>query len=170
MADLHEEAALWECVQCQTPIAGVLSADVLRLLSRRIRLAALHFDVESAEPLTEAVLQVAWQNACATDSDIVHETRRSRRLSGHREVVALCLDERYSLAGPPVNGVVANLSRHGQMLVTTTQLTTPIVVTQFQNAHRTIQLIGRVVWNNYLDIGCFGAGVDFLARFGTAVH
>ena len=82
----------------------------------------------------------------------------------------MCFDERYCLAGPPVNGVVANLSRHGQMIVTTTQLTTPIVVTQFQNAHRTIQLIGRVVWNNYLDIGCFGAGIDFLARFGTAVH
>jgi hypothetical protein len=170
MAEDHEEAALWECVQCQTPLAGVLSPDVLRLLSRRIRLAALHFNIENAEPLTEAVLHVAWQNAFATQSEIVHETRRSRRVSGHREVVCVCMDERYSLAGSALNGVVANLSRHGLMLVTTRQITTPIVITQFQNARRTIQLIGRVVWNNYLDIGCFGAGVDFQARFGTTVH
>ena len=170
MADFNEEAALWECVHCQTPIAGVLSPDVLRLLSRRIRLAALHFDVENAEPLPEAVLHVAWQQAFAAENDIVHETRRSRRISGHREVIVVGFDERYCLAGPPINGIVANLSRHGQMLVTTTQLSTPIVVTQFQNARRTIQLLGRVVWNNYLDIGCFGAGVDFLARFGTSVH
>ena len=58
-----EEASLWECVHCQTPFAGVLSPEVLRMLSRRIRLAPLHFDVNDVEPLTDAVLQVVWRNA-----------------------------------------------------------------------------------------------------------
>jgi hypothetical protein len=82
--------------------------------------------------------------------------------------MALRLDERYRLAGPAINGVVANLSRHGQMLVTTTQVNSAAVITQFQNASRTIQLIGRIVWSRYLDVGCYGAGVDFIARFGRS--
>jgi hypothetical protein len=170
MAEGREEAALWECVQCQTPLAGVLAADVLRLLSRRIRLAPIHFNVDEPELLIDAVLQVAWRNASADNCTQTHEGRRSRRLSGTREVVALCLDSRYNFSGKPINGVVSNLSRHGLMLVTTHQVTTPMVITQFQNSRRTIQLLGRIVWSNYLDIGCFGAGVDFMARFGTTVH
>jgi hypothetical protein len=170
MAEGREEAALWECVQCQTPLAGVLAADVLRLLSRRIRLAAIHLNVDEPDPLIDAVLQVAWRNASADACSLSHEARRSRRLSGTREVVALCLDPRYSITGKAINGVVANLSRHGLMLVTTQQISAPMVITQFQSSRRTIQLLGRVVWSNYLDIGCFGAGLDFMARFGTTVH
>jgi hypothetical protein len=166
MADYPDEAALWECVHCQTAFAGVLSPEVLRMLSRRIRLAALHFDVADAEPLTDAVLHVVWQNAYRDKRNTPCEIRRSRRISGHREVVALRLDERYVINGAAVNGVVANLSRHGQMLVTTAPIQSPSVITQFQNAQRTIQLVGRVVWSRYLDVGCYGSGIDFIARFG----
>jgi hypothetical protein len=166
LTECDEEAALWECVHCHTAIAGVLSPEILRMLSRRIRLAALHFDVEQAEPLTDAVLQVVWRNASRAQRSAMCDVRRSRRVAGQREVVALCLDERYTISGPPLNGVVANLSRHGQLLVTTTQIQTPTILTQFQNAQRTIQLVGRIVWSRYLDVGCYGAGVDFVARFG----
>jgi len=166
MTEQNEEAALWECVHCQTPFVGVLSPEVLRMLSQRIRLAALHFDAERAEPLTDAILQVVWRAAYRDQHHTMCDVRRSRRISGQREVVVLNLDERYRLSGPPVNGVVANLSRHGQMLVTTTRLESPTVLTQFQNAQRTIQLVGRVVWCSYLDVGCYGTGVDFIARFG----
>lgn len=138
------------------------------MLSRRIRLAALHFDVEQSEPLTDAVLQVVCRAAYHDQRNTPCEVRRSRRISGHREVVALRLDERYVLNGTPVNGVVANLSRHGQMLVTTTPVQAPAILTQFQNAQRTIQLVGRVVWSRYLDVGCYGAGIDFIARFGRS--
>jgi len=168
LTEHDEEASLWECVHCQTPIAGVLSPEVLRMLSRRIRMAALHFDLEQTEPLTDAVLQVVWRNASRAQRAAMRDIRRSRRVSGQREVAALCLDERYVVAGPPINGVVANLSRHGQLLVTTTQIHTPAILTQFQNAQRTIQLVGRIVWSRYLDVGCYGAGVDFVARFGRS--
>ena len=165
-----EEASLWECVHCQTPFAGVLSPEVLRMLSRRIRLAPLHFDMDDVEPLTDAVLQVVWRNASRSQHDKFRDVRRSRRIAGQREVIALCLDERFRLVGTPINGVVANLSRHGQMLVTTTPLQSPAVLTQFQNARRTIQLVGRVVWTRYLDVGCYGSGVDFVARFGLSTY
>ena len=168
MTEVGEEATLWECVHCHTPFAGVLSPEVLRMLSRRIRLAALHFDTEHAEPLPDAVLHVVWQNTSRDQRHAMCDVRRSRRMSGQREVVAVRLNEQYRLNGPPINGVVANLSRHGQMLVTTTQLSSPAIITQFQNAQRTIQLIGRVVWSRYLDVGCYGAGIDFLARFGRS--
>jgi hypothetical protein len=168
MTERDEEASLWECVHCHTPFAGVLSPEILRMLSQRIRLAPLHFNVEQAEPLTEAVLQVAWSNASREQRNAMCDVRRSRRIAGQREVVALCLDERYVLTGAPINGVVANLSRHGQMLVTTTQLHSPAIVTQFQNAKWTIQLVGHVVWTRYLDVGCYGAGVNFIARFGRS--
>jgi hypothetical protein len=168
MADHPNEASLWECVHCQTPFAGVLSPEVLRMLSRRIRLAPLHFDVENSEPLTDAVLQVVWRNASRDYRNALCDVRRSRRVSGHREVVVLRLDERFVLNGAALNGVVANLSRHGQMLVTTMPIQTPTILTQFQNAQRTIQLMGRVVWSRYLDVGCFGAGIDFIARFGRS--
>lgn len=138
------------------------------MLSRRIRLATLHFDVERSAPLTDAVLQVVWRNASRNQRNTPCDIRRSRRLSGHREVAVLRLDERFVLSGEAVNGVVANLSRHGQMLVTTTPIQSPAILTQFQNAQRTIQLIGRVVWSRYLDVGCYGAGVDFIARFGRS--
>lgn len=168
MAQVGEEASLWECVHCQTSFAGVLSPEVLRMLSRRVRLAPLHFDVEHADPLTDAVLQVVWRNASKSQRDMFRDVRRSRRISGQREVIGICLDERFRIMGTPINGVVANLSRHGQMLVTTQQLDAPAVLTQFQNARRTIQLVGRVVWTRYLDVGCYGAGVDFVARFGLS--
>jgi hypothetical protein len=168
MAERPDEASLWECIHCQTAFAGVLSPEVLRMLSRRIRLASLHFDVEDAEPLTDAVLQVVWRNALHERRNAMCDIRRSRRISGHREVVALCLDERYLIAEGTRNGVVANLSRHGQMLVTTRPIESPTVITQFQNAQRTIQLLGRVVWSRYLDVGCYGAGIDFIARFGLS--
>lgn len=168
MTEPNEEAVLWECVHCQAPFAGVLSPEVLRMLARRIRLAPLHFDLEQAEPLTDAVLQVVWRNAYCAQRDALRDIRRSRRISGQREVVALRLDECYKLTGTPINGVVANLSRHGQMLVTTTQLDAPAIITQFQNAQRTIQLVGRIVWSRYLDVGCYGSGVDFIARFGRS--
>jgi hypothetical protein len=168
MAQRPDEACLWECIHCQTAFAGVLSPEVLRMLSRRIRLASLHFDVEDAEPLTDAVLQVVWRNALHERRNAMCDIRRSRRISGHREVVVLCLDERYLIAEGTINGVVANLSRHGQMLVTTRPIESPTIITQFQNAQRTIQLVGRVVWSRYLDVGCYGAGIDFIARFGLS--
>lgn len=166
MADYADEASLWECVHCQTAFAGVMSPEVLRMLSRRIRLAPLHFDIEGAEPLTDSVLQVVWRNELHDRRNAMCDIRRSRRVSGHREVVALSLDERYVITDAAVNGVVANLSRHGQMLVTTRPIEAPAIITQFQNAQRTIQLVGRVVWSRYLDVGCYGAGIDFIARFG----
>ena len=168
LTEADEEASLWECVHCHTPFAGVLSPEILRMLSRRIRLAALHFDIERAEPLTDAVLQVVWRNASRAPRNERCEIRRSRRISGQREVVALRLDDRYIVSGEPLNGVVANLSRHGQMLVTTKQIHTPAILTQFQNMQRTIQLVGRIVWSRYLDVGCYGAGVDFIARLGRS--
>lgn len=166
MAAHADEASLWECIHCQTPFAGVLSPEVLRMLSRRIRLASLHFDVEGAEPLPDAVLQVVWRNALHERRNALCDIRRSRRVSGHREVVVLCLDNRYLISDAAINGVVANLSRHGQMLVTPHPIEAPAIITQFQNAQRTIQLIGRVVWTRYLDVGCYGSGIDFIARFG----
>jgi hypothetical protein len=138
------------------------------MLSQRVRLSTIHFDVEGAEPLTETVLQVAWRFAERDQGNIQRDVRRSQRVSGQREVVALPLDEWYRVAGPAVNGVVANLSRHGQLLVTTTEITSPAVITQFQSARQTIQIVGRVVWGQYLDLGCFGAGTDFAARFGRS--
>jgi hypothetical protein len=168
LTDQDEEASLWECVHCHTPIAAALSPEILRMLSRRIRMAALHFDAEQAEPLTDAVLQVVWRNEQRAGRDSYRDIRRSRRVAGQREVVALCLDERYIVASEPINGVVANLSRHGQMLVTTKQLHAPAILTQFQNAQRTIQLVGRIVWSRYLDVGCYGAGIDFIARLGRS--
>jgi hypothetical protein len=168
LAEHDDEAALWECVHCHTPFVGVLSPEVLRMLSRRVRLGSLHFDVDQAVPLTDAVLHVAWRAACRDQRHMRCDIRRSQRLSGQREVVALCLDERYRLSGPPLNGVVANLSRHGQLLITTRQLHSPAVLTQFQTAQKTVQLLGRVVWSRYLDLGCYGAGVDFIARFGRS--
>jgi hypothetical protein len=170
MADYPDEAALWECVHCQTSFAGVMSPEVLRMLSRRIRLASLHFDVDDAEPLTDAVLQVAWRTAMLNQRNALCDVRRSRRIAGHREVVALRLDERFVIRDVAINGVVANLSRHGQMLITTTPIQSPAIITQFQNAQRTIQLVGRVVWNRYLDVGCYGAGIDFIARFGRSAQ
>ena len=122
MAQVGEEASLWECIHCQTSFAGVLSPEVLRMLSRRVRLAPLHFDMEHAEPLTDAVLQVVWRNASKSQRDAFRDVRRSRRISGQREVIAICLDERFRIMEAPINGVVANLSRHGQMLVTTQPL------------------------------------------------
>jgi hypothetical protein len=111
-------------------------------------------------------LQVVWRNAARDQRPEIRNLRRSKRLSGQREVVLVCLDDRYRLCGPPLNGVVSNLSRHGLMLVTTTQIETPAAFFQFQNARRIIQLLGRIVWTRYLDVGCYGAGVDFIARFG----
>ncbi len=163
-----DEALLWECVDCHTHICGDISPEIMRMLSRRIRLAALHFNVEQAAPLTDALLQVVWRNPYLSQRCAYHEGRRSGRIKGQREVIARRLDQRYQLAGPAINGVVANLSRHGQMLVTTTQINSSAVITQFQNASRTIQLIGRIVWSRYLDVGCYGAGVAFIARFGRS--
>ena len=40
MTDRDEEALLWECVHCHTAFAGAISPEVLRMLARRIRLAA----------------------------------------------------------------------------------------------------------------------------------
>ncbi len=168
LTEQDEEASLWECVHCHTPFAGVLSPEIMRMLSKRIRLASLHFDAEQAEPLTDAVLQVVWRTASRGQRNTMCEIRRSHRIAGQREVVALCLDERYVINGEPLNGIVANLSRHGQMLVTTKQLHAPAILTQFQNAQRTIQLVGRIVWSRYLDVGCYGAGVDFIARLGRS--
>lgn len=138
------------------------------MLSRRIRLASLHFDVEGAEPLTDSVLQVVWRHAFHDQRNALCDIRRSRRIAGHREVVALRLDHRYVITDAAINGVVANLSRHGQMLVTTSPIDSPAIITQFQNAQRTVQLVGRVVWSRYLDVGCYGAGIDFIARFGIS--
>ena len=86
LTERDEEASLWECVHCHTPFAGALSPEVLRMLSRRIRLAALHFDIEQAEPLTDAVLQVVWRNASRAQRDANRDIRRSRRVAGQREV------------------------------------------------------------------------------------
>jgi hypothetical protein len=170
MSQGDEEAALWECVHCHTPIAGILAPEVLRMLSRRIRLASLHFDVDDVDPLTDAVMQVIWQVRSRPESAKLREMRRSRRLIGLREVVVLRLDHRYCIIGQPIQCVVANLSRHGLFLVSTTPLEAPIMITQFHTKRRIIQLVGNVIWARYLDIGCYGAGVDFVARFGRVDH
>jgi hypothetical protein len=166
MSQGEEESALWECVQCHTPIAGILEPDILRMLSRRIRLASLHFDVDDADPLTDAMMQVIWQYRSTPVSAKLRELRRSRRVTGLREVVTLRVDHRYCIVGQPIHCVVANLSRHGLFLVSRSPLEAPLMITQFHTKRRIIQLIGKVVWARYLDIGCYGAGIDFLARFG----
>lgn len=171
LTECDETASLWECVHCHTPFAGVVAPGILRMLSQRVRLVTTHFDVEGAEPLTDTVLQVAWRYAAEREQQrIVRDGRRSQRIAGQREVVALPLDERYRITGSPANGVVANLSRHGQLLVTMTEMRSPAIITQFQSARHTIQLVGRVVWSQYLDLGCFGAGIDFVARFGRSAN
>ena len=72
----REEALLWECVDCHTQIRGDIAPEIIRMLSRRVRLAALHFDVEQAAPLTDALLQVVWRNSLA-GRDAHHDGRRS---------------------------------------------------------------------------------------------
>jgi hypothetical protein len=169
LAEQDDEAALWECVHCHTHFVGVLSPEVLRMLSRRIRLAALDLDVDQAEPLTDAVSHVVRRAACRAQRPVMYDVRRSERIWGQRDVVAIRLDERYRPSGPPIRGVVANLSQHGQMLITTTQLESPAILTQFRTAQQTIQLMGRVVWSRYLDMGCYAAGIDFTARLGRSL-
>jgi len=65
-----------------------------------------------------------------------------------------------------LTGVIANLSRHGMLLVTPGPLSSPSVIVQVASDRQVVQLFGETVWTRRLDHGCHGAGVEFIARFG----
>ena len=66
--------------------------------------------------------------------------------------------------------MIGNLSCHGVLLVTDVQLQTEALMLQTPLNRHLLQLLGRIVWSRPLEHGCYGAGIDLVARFGRSGH
>src|SRR3972149_7667992 len=130
LAECNEEAALWECVSCHSSFAGVLSREILQLLALRIRLGDTHFQVPQTEPLPYSLIEGVRDLAFREPPHKIQDLRRSTRLSGEREVVVVPVHGNHAIGDTPLTGVIANLSRHGMLLVTPGPLSSPSVIVQ----------------------------------------
>ena len=167
--DSGEEPALWECVGCQAPFAGVVIPDMLPLISHRVRLSERHFDVDPRNELPDEVDSLLETMAALPLLPGQREMRRSPRAWGRRKALVLCADTRYHLIGPAVNGVIGNLSTYGMLLITSEVISTDAVFVESASRRYSLQLLGRIVWSQRLDHGCFGTGIELIARFGKTL-
>jgi len=161
-----EEAALWECVGCEAPFAGILLPDIVTMLAQRIRLSQRHFDTEQAEPLPLTLRQVVQRIHNGEPVDEIRELRRSVRLAGLRHAVLACFDAQYGIPASALRCAIANLSSHGLLLVTGEPIDAGAVVVQVQSPRGVLQLLANVVWKQPLGGGCYGGGGSFITRFG----
>jgi hypothetical protein len=168
MAGDGEEAVLWECAGCHSFIAGLLSRDVLPLLAKRVRLADRHFIIDPEEPASDAVLEIVRSLASEQPSLQIQEMRRSHRIFGEREAVILPVDAAYTNFQTPILGVVANMSCHGALMVTSTPISTAAAILQIENDRHVVQLLCESVWTRRLERGCYGTGMEFVGRFGKS--
>lgn len=169
MSGPAEVATLWECAACGTAFAGVLVPKLAGSFAKSVRLAQLHFDVEHAEPLPDSFRTDVLEPIAKQRNPEFHEQRRSPREARQLDIVAISLDANFMLVGPTCRGLVVNLSSHGMLLTTAVRLTSAAVAVQIQAGNETIQLLGKIVWSRDLGRGCYGAGVDFVARLGKVV-
>jgi hypothetical protein len=165
-SESDEEPSLWECVGCHAPFAGVLMPDMLSMLSHRVRLNRRHLEVDPRRWIPgewDALLEKMAQSPL---SPVQRELRRSPRVWGRREAFVVGADHRFHLVGCPVNGVIGNLSSHGMLLITSVELLTDAVIVESATRRFSLQLLGRIVWTHRLDHGCFGTGIELVARLG----
>jgi hypothetical protein len=153
-------------VGCESPFAGVLLPDMVAMLAQRIRLSQRHFDAEHCEPLPFTLRQVIQRLHDSEPLDEVRELRRSIRLTGMRHAVTVCLDGSHGITASALNSMIANLSSHGLLLVTGVPLDGNVIMAQVERPRGTLQLLANIVWKQHLGGGCYGAGAEFVARFG----
>lgn len=161
-----EEPALWECVGCDAPFAGILLPDVATMLSQRIRLSQRHFDIEHTKPLPFTLRQVIQRIHNAEPLEEIRDFRRSNRLAGMRHSITVCLDDQFGISESARNSTIANLSSHGLLLVTGEPIDAAAAIVQVDRPRSTIQLLASIVWRQHLGGGCYGTGAELVARFG----
>lgn len=169
MSGPAEIAALWECAACGTAFAGILVAELAPLLAKFVRLSQIHFGKDHVEPLPANFAQDVALLLSKQTGPQDPEKRRSPREFPHLDATAVGLDAKYMLTGPACRGYVANLSAHGMLLATALPLQTANVCVQMHTDSEKVQLLGKIVWSRELGPDCYGAGVDFVARFGKVV-
>jgi PilZ domain len=161
-----EIAALWECATCNTAFAGVLVPALAPSLAKLVRLSQIHFREEHAEPLSNDFTQIVKDVISRQVDPQPSEQRRSPREIRHLDATAVGLDANFMVAAQSCRGIVANLSSHGMLLATPLYLQNANIAVQMQANSEKVQLIGRIVWSRHLGAGCYGAGIDFVARLG----
>jgi hypothetical protein len=165
-SDHGEEVALWECVGCESPFAGVLLPDIVTMLAQRIRLSQRHLDTEHSQALPFTLRQVIQRIHGAEPIEEVRDLRRSIRLSGLRRAVTVRFDERFGIPESAMHCAIANLSSHGLLLVTGEPIEAGAAVVQVESPRSILQLLVNVVWKQNLGGGCYGSGGEFVTRFG----
>jgi hypothetical protein len=170
-SDADERAALWECVSCNTPFAGVLLTDALDTVVQRVRLAEVHFETDEARLISHELRQFVRQFEAARLNSVERfvEKRRSARVAQDLDVVAVGVDADCRLVGNPLHAMVANLSAHGMLLVSEVALECEMVFVRVPLKGEWLQLFGRIAWSRELGSGYFGIGVEFVARLGDAI-
>lgn len=165
-SESNENAALWECVSCRAQFAGMLLPDLLASLARHVRLAPHYFDATQAAPLPGSVPKIVQQVHNIEPPHGVREMRRSTRICGRNNAIGFQFDEREGVLDPPLETVVANLSSHGMLMITGVPFEAPMVIIQLDQRGGPLQLVARIIWSRHLGRGCYGAGTEFLGRFG----
>jgi hypothetical protein len=171
-SDMDERAALWECVACNTPFAGVLLTDALDTVAQRVRLAEIHFETAEARRISQELRQFVRQFEATRLNSVERfvEKRRSPRVAQDLDVVAVGVDANCMLVGDPLYAMVANLSAHGMLLVSEVALECEMVFVRVPLKGEWLQLFGRIAWSRELGSGFFGVGIEFIARLGDAVN
>jgi hypothetical protein len=169
MSGPAEIAALWECATCGTAFAGVLVPALAPPLAKFVRLSQIHFREEHAEPLSNEFKQIVKDSISRQVNLQRREQRRSPREIRYLDASAVGLDANFTVAAHSCRGIVANLSSHGMSLATPLYLQNANVAVQMLANSEKVQLIGRVIWSRHLGGGCYGAGIDFVARLGKVV-
>jgi hypothetical protein len=166
MSGPAEIAALWECATCSTAFAGVLVPPLAPSLAKFVRLSQIHFRDDDIEPLSAAFTQTVAEIISCQQDQQQHERRCSPRAISRLDATAIGLDVNFMVAAQSCRGIVANLSSQGMLLATPLHLQNANVAVQMLANSERVQLIGKVVWSRHLGAGCYGAGIDFVARLG----
>ena len=167
LSEEHENAALWRCLECERPFAGVFEEKAERRFANRVRLADAHFDVSSRPPISDEMrLAVAKLSLRRSPTQPSVERRPDRRIILGFDAVAVEADSVFCPTGDPRRVMVRDISASGVGFVTDSVLNPGIVAIEMAPSDKRLQLIGDVKRCEEIAPSVFDVGVNFRLRLG----
>ena len=168
-----ENAALWKCSECQTPLVAYGIEEMLPKSAKSIRLDEHYFDVGKLPEIDinqrQEVANLAHRVVCTE----FLQMRRSKRKAQCLVVPAIALEDGFVPENEPFKIMVANLSREGIGLVHTETFEAAYIAIELSpQSANPIQVIVKLVRQVPIEGSpYFEIGGEFYARLGSlAIH
>ena len=168
VAQLGEEAALWQCARCNRPEVGVVIPSLMQDFADHILLGACYFDLPSTAGIRYEMWQATFRHAQALHRVPANEARRARRMARIAAVEAIELNRDLQPVGQPFSVMLSDISPSGVGLINTHSLVEPFVAIRLPPVRENqIQVIAELKHQDLLRNGFYSIGGKLVHRLGS---